>query len=225
MTREANILDQIESALGFIDRNMRHAIKFTGAAQREDHWDYPLEAVREAVINAVCHRDYENTGHVQVRMYDDRMEVWNPGMLVPGLSVEALAEIHTSQPRNPVIANCLYRAGHIERWGTGTNRTIRECVEALAPVPVFEENVASSAFVVTLGKCLPMTEHKLTERQTLVMQHVREHGEITNSTYTELTGASRSVATEDLRSMAELGLLKSLGASRSTRYVLADEQQ
>jgi len=223
LTREANILAQIESALGFIDRNMRHAIKFTGAAQREDHWDYPLEAVREAVVNAVCHRDYENTGHVQVRMYDDRLEVWNPGMLVPGLTVEALMGTHTSQARNPAIAGCLYRAGHIERWGTGTNRMIRECVEALAPAPVFAENTASSAFVVTLGKTARPAEHRLTERQAQVMDYVREHGEITQTTHKELTGVGSTAAKNDLRALVELGLLRRLGGSRSIRYVLAGE--
>ncbi|MCD6361836.1 MAG: putative DNA binding domain-containing protein [Armatimonadetes bacterium] len=65
LTVSVNIFEQIERALAFIDRNMRHAIEITGAARRKDHWDYAREAVREAVINAVCHRDYESTGQVQ----------------------------------------------------------------------------------------------------------------------------------------------------------------
>jgi len=85
------------------------------------------EAVREALINALCHRDYASVGTVQVRIYDDRLEVWNPGLLPPDLTIEALYRQHASHPRNPRLAHALYRARLIEHWGTGTLRIIRAC--------------------------------------------------------------------------------------------------
>ena len=83
------------------------------------------KAVREALINALCHRDYASVGTVQVRIYDDRLEVWNPGRLPPDLTIEALYRQHASHPRNPRLAHALYRARLIEHWGTGTLRIIR----------------------------------------------------------------------------------------------------
>lgn len=89
-TLEGTVLKQIDQALAFVARNTRQAIRITGRAEREIVPEYPAEAVREAITNAVCHRDYAATSMVQVRIYDDRLEVWNPGTLPAGLTLEAL---------------------------------------------------------------------------------------------------------------------------------------
>jgi ATP-dependent DNA helicase RecG len=126
-TFEGNILGQLDEALAFVKRNTRQAIRITGKPEREIVPEYPDEAVRESLINALCHRDYASVGTVQVRIYDDRLEVWNPGRLPPDLTIEALYRQHASHPRNPRLAHALHRARLIEHWGTGTLRIIEAC--------------------------------------------------------------------------------------------------
>jgi len=87
---------------------------------RQDIPTYPLEAVREALVNALCHRDYANFGGaIDLAMYDDRMEITSPGGLHFGLTVEDLRQGHTSRLWNPTIAEVVYKRGIIDRWGAG----------------------------------------------------------------------------------------------------------
>ena len=83
--------------------------------------------MREAIINALCHRNYAEVGATQVRIFDDRLEVWNPGKLPDDLTVAELYRQHASHPRNPLLANVLFRTRLIEQWGTGTLRIIAAC--------------------------------------------------------------------------------------------------
>ncbi len=126
-TLEGNILSQFEESLSFVRRNTRQAIRITGKPEREIVPEYPDDAVREAITNALCHRDYASVGTVQVRIFGDRLEVWNPGVLPPDLSIEDLYCQHASYPRNPRLAHALYRARLIEHWGTGTLRILGAC--------------------------------------------------------------------------------------------------
>jgi ATP-dependent DNA helicase RecG len=126
-TIEGNVLNQLDESIAFVRRNTRQAIRITGKPEREVVPEYPDEAVREAITNALCHRDYASVGTVQVRIFNDRLEVWNPGLLPPDLTIEALYRQHASHPRNPRLAHALYRARLIEHWGTGTLRIIEAC--------------------------------------------------------------------------------------------------
>jgi ATP-dependent DNA helicase RecG len=101
-------------------------------------------AAREALANAICHRDYTIPGAaVEVAMYDDHLEVVNPGELHFGLTPEKLVQPHESQPWNPIIANVFYRAGIIERWDEGTLNILEWCGENASPRPMWEEQADS----------------------------------------------------------------------------------
>lgn len=118
-----------------------------GKMVREDKPWYPPRATREAIANAICHRDYTIAGGaVAVAMYDDHLEVTNPGGFHFGITPEELAKPHESKPWNPIIANVFYRAGIIERWGTGTLNIIDWCKENGNPTPNWSER-AESVFV------------------------------------------------------------------------------
>src|SRR5439155_392078 len=95
-TLDGNVLMQIERALVFVARNTTQRIRITGRAERETVSEYPIPAIREAVTNAICHRDYASPGTVQIRIYNDRLEVWNPGELPPDVTVEGLYREHPS---------------------------------------------------------------------------------------------------------------------------------
>jgi ATP-dependent DNA helicase RecG len=100
-------------------------------------YEMPREVVTEAIVNAVVHRDYTSNGSVQVMLFADRLEVWNPGTLPPSLTLEKLRKPHGSIPGNPLLAEPLYLTRYIERMGTGTRDMIRRCREAGLPEPVF----------------------------------------------------------------------------------------
>src|SRR5439155_23419091 len=138
------------------------------------------EAVREAVTNGVCHRDYAAAGTVQLRIYDDRLEVWNPGTLPSGLTVDQLYHEHSSHPRNRLLALAFYRARLIEHWGTGTLRMVRECEAAGLPRPEFTTTVRT--FIVRFrkgeSKAEPAPLADLTERQRRAVEYVRARGRI-----------------------------------------------
>jgi ATP-dependent DNA helicase RecG len=109
-----------------------------GKMQREDYPDYPPRATREALANAFCHRDYTMAGGaVEVAMYDDHLEITNPGEFHFGITPDALRGPHASRPWNPIIASVLHRAGVIERWGSGTLNVIDWCREGHTPEPTW----------------------------------------------------------------------------------------
>ena len=126
-----------------------------GKMIREDQPWYPPRATREALANALCHRDFTIPGGaVAVAMYDDHLEITNPGALQFGITPEKLTKPHESKPWNPIIANVFYRAGIIERWGTGTLNIIDWCTENGNPAPTWQEQTGS-VYVTFLPATLP----------------------------------------------------------------------
>ena len=129
----------------------------SGKMVREDQPLYPPRATREALANALCHRDYTIPGGaVAVAMYDDHLEITNPGALHFGITPEKLKVPHESKPWNPIIANVFYRAGIIERWGSGTLNIIDWCAENGNPVPDWQEQAGS--VYVTFRPAEPLAE-------------------------------------------------------------------
>ncbi|MCF8051658.1 MAG: putative DNA binding domain-containing protein [Desulfobacterales bacterium] len=115
-----------------------------GKMVREDQPSYPPRATREALANALCHRDYAVFGGaVTVAMYDDHLEVANPGGFHFGMTPEKLTKTHESRPWNPIIAGVFYRAGIIEKWGTGTLNILDWCAENGNPAPAWTEEAGS----------------------------------------------------------------------------------
>ena len=106
-------------------------------AQAETKMELPWKAVREAIVNAVCHRDYTSNGSVQVMLFKDRLEIWNPGTLPQGLTPEKLQEPHPSLPVNPLLAEAMFWKGYIERVGSGTEDIIRQCEQIGLRSPEF----------------------------------------------------------------------------------------
>ena len=182
-----------------------------------------LPAIREGIINAICHRDYGETSNVQVRIFDDRLEIWSPGKLPPGITVDKLRGEHESIPPNPLIARPFFLSGYIENWGTGTNRIIRECAEYGLPEPEFRET--GTSFVITFRKDILSEEYLkhigLNTNQVKAVMHLKVNKEITNKEYQELNGVSRSTASRELSALVKRGIVERHGRTgRGTVYVL-----
>lgn len=135
---KGSAFDLVDQAVDFVLSKIDLSVGTRAESVRAPRtYELPKEVVTEAIVNAVAHRDYASNGSVQVMLFADRLEVWNPGRLPPGLMLEQLRVAHGSVPANRLIATSLYLVEYIERMGTGTLDMIKRCVEADLPEPEF----------------------------------------------------------------------------------------
>jgi len=220
--RLIQVIDEaVEFVLGKIDRSV--GIRET-SAQAPVTFEIPRPVILEAIVNAVAHRNYRSNGFVQVMVFADRMEVWNPGELPPELTPQLLREPHGPMPRNPLIAEPLYRVKYVEKAGTGTTDMIADCRKAGLPEPDFEQR--GPYFVVTLWRDWltdeVLTKLHLSNRQQKAIKHVKVGGHINNAQYRNLTGVSPRTALRELRQLTDLGLFNKVGGTgQSAHYVIA----
>lgn len=206
--------------LGKINRTIGTRAK---SVQAPASYELPPDAITEAIVNAIAHRDYHSNASVEVRLFADRLEVWNPGSLPGTLTFANLREAHPSVPNNPLIAESLYLTRYIERAGSGTQRMIDLCREAGLPEPKFEQRAGS--FVITLWRNWLTDEvlagYNLNERQVMGITYLKSHGKISNSEYQQLTKAIKKTATRDLSDLKEKGLVLQVGKlGPGVHYVL-----
>ncbi len=217
---KGSIIDQRNDALGFVEKHMKKGAKIEGM-DRVEEFEYPIEAIREAITNAICHRDYRINSNVQVRIFEDRLEVWGCGPLPEPLTVEDLKISHESIRRNPLIAECLYQIGFIEKWGTGTRRIIDSCLENGLPEPLFE--IKSGSLVVTLQKYkfTQLKKSEISERQQKAIDYLLKNGRITNEEYRQINPKiGRYTALNDLKDLIRKGIIAAEGKGRYTYYIL-----
>ncbi|NCC35151.1 MAG: hypothetical protein EOM24_24535 [Chloroflexia bacterium] len=188
---------------------------------RQDEPEYPYEAIREAVVNAIVHRDYSRSGEtIRVFMFPDRVEVRSPGGLLPGITLEDLVAMRvTSNPRNQILAGFLRDIpGYMERVGSGVRFMINEMREMGLPDPEFSEHF--DFMVVFRNGVVAEETSDLNPRQQTGLQLVREKGSISTSEYVVVTGAPARTAYRDLQNLVERGLLVVRGKRRGARYYL-----
>jgi ATP-dependent DNA helicase RecG len=217
-----NLPELIDKAADFLELHTRVGAEIQGF-KREDIPEYPMEALREAVVNAVVHRDYSRIGEtVRIFVYSDRVEIHSPGLLLPGITTEDLARMRVaSRPRNPLIAQFLRDIpGYMERIGTGIRLMVNEMRQLGLPDPEFIEQ---HEFVVIFRsgprKTMSPVE-ELNERQLIGLQIIHEKGSINSGEYCAATGASERTALRDLRELVEKGALITRGKKRWLRYYL-----
>jgi ATP-dependent DNA helicase RecG len=220
-TVDGDVFDQLIEAEKFIFNNIALSAWIEeGKIQRQERWEYPPKAIREALANAICHRDYETTSKVQVRIFDDRMEFWNPGRLPEGWTVETLKQVHGSIPRNPSIAKQFFWVKYIEEVGTGTNKILEWCVDWGLPEPEFE--FTGTSLVVTLRKSKLNEEYLdtlgLNERQRKAINYMKKHKKITSNEYAELFSITDRTARNDLKSLLDKKILIQRGTSKKLTY-------
>lgn len=209
-----NLIDQIDRAEKFVMNHIRLEAEIRGFL-REERWEYPLSAIREAITNAICHRDYFSTSNVYVSIYDDRIEVRNPGALPPELTIDDLKGPHNSIPQNPLIANALYFIKYIEHWGVGTQRMIQDTLAHGLPEPEFLQS--GGGFTIVFRKAEAFLE-SLNDRQKRAWDYLRTNDTITQAVYVALCACSETTAKRDLRDMIAKGLLSREGKARKTIY-------
>jgi ATP-dependent DNA helicase RecG len=185
---KGNLFAQLESALEILrTKYLVSNIKYEGI-HRRDILEYPYEALREAIINALIHRDYSGTSQIQIRVYPDNLIIMNEGKLPPEIPVEKLKTNHLSIPRNTLLAKIFYYAGFIESWGHGTIKIVENCIKQGLPEPDFvEENgVMTVTFYKDKWNEENLKKLGLNERQIKAVKHIKENKIINLSSYKAL---------------------------------------
>lgn len=228
-----SLMKQMSEVYDYID--FRNQIRATiEKLSRIDVRDYPVIAVREALLNLLVHRDYSFSASALISIYDDRIEFVSIGGLLPGIELEDIMA-GLSVCRNQNLANVFYRLHLIEAYGTGLTK-IMEAYEGTSEKPII--STTKNSFKITLPNVNAKYENKavpapienapsvpaseLDENEQRVLIYVREHGAITRPETEELLGASASTASRLIKKMVKAGLLTQHGKARSVRYTIAE---
>ena len=219
---EGSLLRQMRQAFDFLRLSNNLAATVSGL-DRIDQYDYPEIAVREAMLNAIIHRDYGFSGSIIVNLYDDRAEFISLGGLMPGLRTEDLY-VGISQPRNEKLANIFYRLKHIEAYGTGL-RLIMQYYEDLEVKP--EINATNGAFSLTLPNmnyARPLRVVRQTKPQhKVILDYLQNSPFITNEIVQEVLSVKQTRAYTIIREMVSDGLIVKRGIGKEdNEYVLSD---
>jgi ATP-dependent DNA helicase RecG len=220
---EGPLAQMVERAWSLVMEETQVEAVVTGL-RRHEMPDYPRFAVREALVNAVCHRDYRLNGRrVEIRLYENRLEVISPGGLPGYITLDNIVEEHFS--RNPRIVAGLFQWGYIEELGLGIDRMIEEMLEHGHTRPDFEAKPYS--FTVRLHKTrerLPAVKRwptNMNERQMRAMGYIEENGRITNRAYRQLCPeVNPETLRLDLVDLIDKGLLLKIGDKKGTYYIL-----
>lgn len=211
----------VEAAIAFIQKHALHGAT-VGAARRTEQWNLPPAAVREAVINAVAHADYAQRGApVRVSIFDDRLEVENPGLLPFGLTVDDLHR-GISKLRNRVIGRVFHELGYIEQWGSGIQRMTAACRDTGLTAPVLEE--ISTRFRVTLFTEKTGAPTVEATDQSILDTLAGAQGRLTSEIAGMIGLSSRATRTR-LARLVERGLVREIGTGPQDpkrRYFRAD---
>jgi len=200
-------IQAVEDAVSFVHKHALHGVEI-GAVRSRERSNLPPIAVREAVINAVAHADYSQTGGpIRVAIFDDRMEVENPGLLPFGLSVEDLTR-GISKLRNRVIGRVFHTLGLIEQWGSGVQRMVSACRDAGLDSPLFEE--IATRFRVTIFTA-PVGEPSLDERDQAILDTLAGGEGRLTSQIAETIGLTPRATRTRLARLVGLGLIREVG--------------
>lgn len=220
----------LRHAEAFFDMHVGIASRIVpGRMRREDRPQYPPEALREALVNALCHRDYSEAGaSVGVAIFDDRLEVWSYGRLPGGLTPQQLVGDHPSVRRNELVADVFYRRGYIEKWGRGTQKILDLCRRAGARDPEFVEQAGEVGvrFWPALHAPARKAPGELTDRQQRLRDVLRDRGV---SSLAELVAAVGGRVAErtlqrDLEALRTQGLVRLTGRGRGARYSVGGDE-
>ena len=217
-----NLVQQYEEALKYIisKLNLRYDIEGQPGGRRKEVLEIPETVFRESLINALCHRSYYEKGAAaMVEIYDDRVEISNPGGLISVISEEEFG--HKSFSRNPLIFGLMQRIDLVEKVGSGITRMQDAMKEAKLPVPVFE---MGGFFTVKFFRPIDFKEWiasvkgKLSEKQYYILQRLNAYPDSTIKTMAEVIGTTTRTIERNITALKEIGLLERIGSDKEGYY-------
>lgn len=222
------VLKLVDIAEAYIKNNIHWRAVFTGSMQRKEIPEVPMDAIREALLNSFCHKDYSLGQSNEVAIYKDRIEIYNPGTFPEGFDPQDFID-RSERPirRNPKIARILYYSKDIESFGTGLKRIADACDAAGVR---YEFKKLKSGFAVCFHRSEEKADKKpikadkkpiKADRKEIIVKYVSENGFITNKETRELLGLADSTTKRILKEMAEEGILSIEGERKTRRYLLS----
>jgi len=218
LSLNTDILTTIDELMVFIRKHFMVEYIITGNPQREERYDYPIDAIREIVLNMIVHRDYRDSSDSVIKIFDDRIEFFNPGDLYDDLTVEQLlSNNYESKTRNKLIALMFKECGLIEKYGSGINRINKLCIAHGIQKPVFEER--QKGFKVTVYKKTTQETTQETRKKTStkdkVFNLIAENNSITRLELASIIGVSESAIKQHLANLKKEGVLKRIGSTKA----------
>lgn len=218
---KGNLFEQVEKTIEILFTKYIKAIISYEGIHRVETYEYPKDAVREAILNALAHKDYSMGVPIQISVYDNKLMIWNYGQLPEDWTIENLMQKHSSIPYNPDIANAFFRAGLVESWGRGTIKIIEQCKEHGLPKPEFE-NSGKDFWVIFSKDIYNETSLKklgINERQIKAVLYAKENNRISNKEYQSINNVSKRTATNDLTELVDkFKILNRIGTSGAGIY-------
>lgn len=230
---EGSIQDQMEAAFQYVLEKINRGMRIQGM-YRQDRYELPVDSVREMIANSVAHRSYLEPGNIQVALFDDRLEVTSPGMLLNGVSIKKMKEGY-SKPRNRAIASAFAYMKIIEKWGSGIPRILRECNEYGLPEPAFID--FDGDFRVNMYRQLPEkdwshtddtkrdTNDTISENDTKVLNLIRENPSITQAELKEKLQVSIVTVKRLMADLQKRGLIERQGSSRKGKWIIIGQKE
>ena len=229
-----DIMSKVDNTVLFLKKHLRMSYKIV-SVRRENILELPEDALREAIVNAVCHRDYfEKGARVMVEIFDDRVNIVSPGGVCKGITPENFGTI--SITRNNTIATLLHRSDYIEQMGTGIERMRNAARDAQVAEPEFE---LSDFFKVTFKRDAILSSEasdrqaiavdrqaiETSDRRSVILTHLEEHRQVTATAAATLLGLSKSRTRAVLLAMVNDGMLEKISDKRYAYYVLKSNPQ
>jgi len=228
---EGNLFKQLDQTIEILKtKYLLSPISYEGIHRREK-LEYPYLALREALLNALIHRNYLSTSAVQIRVYSNKLIIMNEGELPDEIKVEDLFKNHLSKPRNPIIADVFYKSGFIEGWGRGTLKIVDECFKEKLPTPEFESN--RHLFSVTFFKTDPKTDPKTDLKTDPKTQTIDEQiiaiitydKKITIPLIANKIGKGITVTKETINKLKTAGRIKRIGPAKGGYWQVIEKRE
>ncbi len=228
-----NLFVQAEKAMDLLlTKYLRAAISYEGI-NRVERYPFPKAALREALLNAIVHKDYSGGSPIQISVYEDKIYFWNDGQLPDLWTVAQLLAKHASKPFNPLIANAFFRAGMIESWGRGIEKIRHECKAAGVPPPAYRTD--TSGLMVQFTAQTKMTEKtpvkmsgqmsgQMSEETTKqIITLLKSDGKLTSAALALRIGKSDRTIERNLRKMRESGIIEHIGPNKGGHWVVKEK--
>lgn len=229
---EGSIQEQMEAAYQYVLEKINMGMKITGM-YRQDVYELPTDSIRELIANAVAHRSYLEPGNIQVALFDDRLEVTSPGMLLNNVTIAKMMEGY-SKPRNPAIASAFAYMKIIEKWGTGIPRLYKACEEYGLPKPElidFDGDFRVNMYRKSLGedidnrvnnKVNDEVNDKVNDKVNDLLVILTNHPKYTVTQLADVSGVSRKTIAARLKELKGKGYIERMGSSRKGYWKIND---
>lgn len=221
-----HLFEQVEKIMDLLlTKYLKATISYKGL-NRIEQYPLPETALREALLNAVVHKDYSSGNPIQISVYANKIIIWNEGELPDNWTVESLKTKHPSRPFNPDIANCFFRAGLIEAWGRGTIKILNECKLAKVTLPVFKYDLSGFVieFVYTSRQhslsTVPKAESSITDK---VMYQIANNDSVTIVELAKKLAVTNRTIERAIKQLQTENKISRVGSDRSGRWKVTGE--